>query len=75
MTKLPVISGKDVIKAMLRQGYYIRGQEGSHVHLRHPTKPATTIPNHPEISRGTLKEIIKQLGLSRDEFLQLLGYN
>lgn len=73
MTKLPVISGKDLVKALIRKGYYIRGQEGSHIHLRHPTKPAVTIPNHPEISRGTLNEIIKQLGLTRDEFLALLG--
>lgn len=69
MSKLPVISGKELIKALLKQGYYIRGQEGSHVHLRHPTKPAVTVPNHPEISRGTLKEILKQLGMTREEFL------
>lgn len=73
MTKLPVISGKDVIKALLMQGYYIRVQEGSHVHLRHPTKSAITAPVHPEIARGTLKEIIKQLGLTREEFLSLLN--
>ena len=69
MSKLPVISGKELIKALLKQGYYIRGQEGSHVHLRHPTKPSLTVPNHPEISRGTLKEILKQLGMTREEFL------
>ena len=72
--KLPVVSGKELIQVLLKDGYYIRGQEGSHVHLRHPTKPAVTVPNHPEISRGTLKEIMKQLRLNREQFLALLGY-
>ncbi len=72
MSKLPVIFGKDLVRALTKQGYYIRGQTGSHIHLRHPVKPAITIPNHPTISKGTLNAIIKELGMTREEFVALL---
>ena len=70
--RLHVISGQKLVKVLLKHGYYVRSQKGSHIHLRHPWKPALTIPNHKEIARGTLKEIIKQSGLTREEFLDLL---
>jgi len=73
MTKLPVISGKQLIKALQKDGYYIRDQQGSHVHLRHPIKPPLTVPNHKTIARGTLKAIIKMCSLSLAELLELLG--
>ncbi len=72
MTKLPVISGKKLVTTLKKMGYYIRGQKGSHIHLRHPSRLPLTIPNHPEIARGTLRRIISQSGLTREEFLQLL---
>jgi predicted RNA binding protein YcfA (HicA-like mRNA interferase family) len=53
--KLPVVSGARLIKAFGKIGYYIRSQQGSHVHLRHPIHPPLTIPNHREIARGTLR--------------------
>ena len=70
--KLPVVSGKDLIKFFLSLGYYVRGQEGSHVHLRHPNKPPLTIPNHKEIGRGTLRAIIRQAGLPRNDFKRMI---
>jgi predicted RNA binding protein YcfA (HicA-like mRNA interferase family) len=53
-------------------GYYIRDQKGSHIHLRHPIRPPLTIPNHREVARGTLREILKQAGLSPEEFQKLI---
>lgn len=70
--KLPVVSGKDVIKALSKIGYYVRAQKGSHVHLRHPYRKPLTVPNHPEIAKGTLRAIIKEAGLTVAEFLELL---
>ncbi len=70
--KLPVISGKKLVKVLVKEGYYIRDQKGSHIHLRHPWRTSLTIPSHKEISRGTLRAIIKQSGLSKKEFLELL---
>jgi len=72
MTRLPVLSGREVVKALVRAGYYVRDQRGSHVHLRHPTRPPLTVPAHGEVSRGTLRAIIRDAGLSVDEFLRLL---
>jgi predicted RNA binding protein YcfA (HicA-like mRNA interferase family) len=70
--KLPVVSGAQLIKAFVKTGYYIRSQQGSHIHLRHPILPPLTIPNHREIARGTLRAIIRQAGLSPDGFIDLL---
>jgi predicted RNA binding protein YcfA (HicA-like mRNA interferase family) len=70
--KLPLVSASNLIKALLKLGYYIRSQQGSHVHLRHPIRPPLTIPNHKEIARGTLRAIIRQAGLTVDQLVDLL---
>ncbi len=74
MPKLPVVSGKDVVKALAKISYILDHQTGSHMILRHKDPPyrRLTIPNHREIAKGTLTAIIKQSGLSREEFLNLL---
>ena len=72
MSKLPILSGEKLVKILYKLGYYIRDQKGSHIHLRHPTKRPLTIPNHKEIARGTLRAILKDAGISPDEFLKLL---
>lgn len=69
--KLPVLSGKKLIKLLQKMGYYIRSQEGSHIHLRHPLKPPLTIPNHREIARGTLRAILRQAGIHPDELKEI----
>lgn len=58
MTKLPIVFGNQVIKAFQKIGYYIRNQKGNHVHLRNFNNIPITIPNHREITRGTLGAII-----------------
>ena len=70
--KIPVVPASHLIKALLKFGYYIRSQQGSHVQLRHPICPPLTIPNHKEIARGTLRAIIRQAGLSIDQLIDLL---
>ena len=72
MKKLPVVSGSKVIKALMKMGYYVREQEGSHIHLRHPFRKPLTIPNHKEIAKGTLRQIIKNIDLTVEEFRKLL---
>lgn len=73
MAKLPVISGKDAVKALSRAGFYVHHQKGSHVILRRDEPPSrVVVPNHPEISKGTLRGIIRDAGLAVDEFVQLL---
>jgi predicted RNA binding protein YcfA (HicA-like mRNA interferase family) len=70
--KLPVVSASNHIKALLGLGYYIRSQQGSLVHLRHPIRPPLTIPNHKEVARGTLRAIIRQAGLTVDQMTALV---
>lgn len=65
--KLPIVSGKKVIKLLLKKGYWIRDQKGSHVHLRHAIKQPVTVPNHKTISKGTLKEILRVTRLKAEE--------
>ena len=73
MSRLPVVSGQRLIRALQRLGYVVRDQEGSHVHLRHPTRGPLTIPNHKEIARGTLRAIVRQAHLTVDELLRALS--
>ena len=77
MAKLPILTGREIIKALQRAGFTIRNQTGSHVHLlgidKEGNKHLVTVPDHgnKEIPIGTLLSIIRQSGLSRDEFLKL----
>ena len=70
MSKLPVLSATKVIKALKRLGFNIVRQSGSHIHLWNDERRAlVTVPNHPELAKGTLNAIIKQSGIDRKTFL------
>lgn len=73
MSKLPVVSGRECIKALGKAGFYFKRQEGSHITLRKDDPFAqVVVPDHRELDRGTLRAIIRQAGLSVDEFVELL---
>ncbi len=75
MAKLPVLSGREVIKALRKIGFEPARQKGSHivlVRMVSGSKQAVVVPNHKEIDPGTLLEIIRQAGLKREEFEKLL---
>ena len=74
MSKLPVVSGIEVVKALSKIGYEIDHQTGSHIILRQREYPhrRLTVPLHKEIAKGTLRAIIRQAGLTVEEFLELL---
>lgn len=73
MSKLPVVSGAQCIKALEKAGFVVYRQRGSHITLvRADPAAQTTVPNHKELDRGTLRAIIRQAGLSVDEFVALL---
>ncbi|MBS3146441.1 type II toxin-antitoxin system HicA family toxin [Candidatus Woesearchaeota archaeon] len=74
MPKLPIISGKELIKVLNKIGYEIDHQTGSHIILRNREVPyrRLTVPNHKVLAKGTLLAITKQAGLTRDEFFKLL---
>ena len=72
MKKLPRLSGRELVKILPKMGFEVIRQRGGHMFLRHKDGRTTVIPNHEEIDRGTLLEIIRQIKLTRDEFIQLL---
>ena len=73
MSKLPVVSGADRVKALEKAGFTVYRQRGSHITIVRKSPPSqTTIPNHKELDRGTLRAIIRQAGLTVEEFVALL---
>jgi predicted RNA binding protein YcfA (HicA-like mRNA interferase family) len=71
--KLPVVSGREVVKALSRIGYEVDHQTGSHIILRLSSPPyrRLTVPNHKELAKGTLRGIIEDAGLTVEEFRRL----
>lgn len=73
MPKLPVVSGKDLIKIFSRLSFAIISQKGSHIKMRHPDGRTVIIPNHKSIKKGTLKKgILNPLGITVEECVKLL---
>jgi predicted RNA binding protein YcfA (HicA-like mRNA interferase family) len=74
LTKLPLLSGNKACTALGKIGYRVDHQTGSHIILRneHPPYRRLTVPNHKELAKGTLRAIIRQAGLTPEEFNALL---
>ena len=76
MTKIPVLTSRDVIRGLKKAGFVLyRQARGSHEIWYNPvTKRRTTIPNHPrvDIPKGTLKAILKEADISLENFLKLI---
>jgi predicted RNA binding protein YcfA (HicA-like mRNA interferase family) len=76
MPKLPPISGHKITKALGKAGFQVVGQKGSHVRLKKKISDKifiVIVPLHSEVKKGTLKSILRQSGLSTEEFMKLLG--
>ncbi|OWY71816.1 hypothetical protein B7486_09150 [cyanobacterium TDX16] len=73
MPNLPVLSGKDAVKAFERAGWRVDRQRGSHVvMLKSGHIASLSIPQHKELAKGTLRSLIRAAGLSIEEFVVLL---
>jgi predicted RNA binding protein YcfA (HicA-like mRNA interferase family) len=74
MPRLPVVSGAQAVSAFQRLGYEMSHQTGSHVILRMSSPPHRhlSVPNHKELSKGLLRGLIRDAGLTVDEFVKLL---
>ena len=75
MSRLPDVSGSELLKTPQKAGFTILRQKGSHISLEKvdPTGVwRTIVPMHREIAGGTLHDILKQTGLTRDELRKLL---
>ena len=75
MTGLPVVSPRQLIRALERAGFFVHHIRGSHYYLRHPDKPGilVTVPYHGrDLKRGTLRSILRQAGIRVEELVDLL---
>jgi predicted RNA binding protein YcfA (HicA-like mRNA interferase family) len=72
--KLPVVSGSEAVQVFLKTGYEFDDQHGSHIILRRADPPhrRLSVPNHKELAKGTLRTLIREAGLTVDEFAGLL---
>jgi predicted RNA binding protein YcfA (HicA-like mRNA interferase family) len=71
MPKLPVVSGADAVKAFQRAGWRVDRQPGSHVIMLQSGHMASlSVPQHRELSPGTLRSLIRASGLSVEEFTE-----
>lgn len=68
MVRLPILSGRDVIKTLHRVGYRSMRQRGSHVRLACPGKKSVTVPNYEAIDRSLLRKILRDAELSPEDF-------
>jgi predicted RNA binding protein YcfA (HicA-like mRNA interferase family) len=73
MSRLPRISGRTCVQALAQVGFVLRRQEGSHMILQRRSPFAqVVVPDHKELDTGTLRAIIRQAGLTIEEFKDLL---
>ena len=73
MSNLPRISGRACAKALTSAGFFQLRQHESHIILRRPEPFAqVVVPDHSELDRGTLRAIIRQAGLTIEQFIKLL---
>ncbi len=73
--KLPVISGKKLIKFLNKNGFEVVGRKGSHVRMKKKTLGkalVTVVPLHKRLDPGTLLEILKQCEIPKEKAMEKL---
>ena len=71
MPKLPIVSGQDAVRALQRLGFEVTRQRGRHIVMRRGSS-GCDVPNHREIKVGTLSGVIRQAGISAEDFISSL---
>ncbi|MBI4167691.1 MAG: type II toxin-antitoxin system HicA family toxin [Candidatus Aenigmarchaeota archaeon] len=73
--RLPIIAGRELVKILIKAGFEVDHITGSHIILRQAVYPylRVTVPNHPELKKGTLLSILKRAGLTRELLFKLLN--
>lgn len=72
MSRLPVCSGRDAVRAFHRLGYELDHQSSSHMILRHRNRRRLTVPDHRDLAKGTLRSLIRDAGITVEQFAELL---
>lgn len=74
MSRLPIVKARTMEKLLLRLGFIVVRQKGSHIFYRHPDGRTTTVPHHrgKDLARPLIREILREIELSPDEFIKVL---
>jgi predicted RNA binding protein YcfA (HicA-like mRNA interferase family) len=70
MAAVPLLKPGEVVKAFEKLGWEVARRRGSHIIMTKPGHIATlSIPDHPQVARGTLRSLMAKAGISLEEFL------
>ena len=72
MSRLPLLSGRTILKALAKLGYEEIRKRGSHIRLSCPNRKSITVPDYKIVGRGLLRKILRDAELSPEEFIKLL---
>lgn len=74
MPPLPVVSGKQAVRALTNAGFDFARQQGSHAIMKRTSPPRTivTVPLHKQLKAGTLRSVIRASGLTVEQFIEHL---
>ncbi|MBA3885556.1 MAG: type II toxin-antitoxin system HicA family toxin [Acidobacteria bacterium] len=73
MASVPLLRPSEVVRALERLGWSVARQRGSHIILTRPRHIASlSVPNHPQVARGTLRALLARAGVTVEEFLAAL---
>ena len=74
MPPVPILRPREVVRTFEKLGWEVARQRGSHIILTKPGHIATlSVPNHPEVARGTLQTLIARAGTTLEAFLEALN--
>jgi len=74
MSKLPSLTGKEIVSLLKKASFAMERQRGSHVFLRHKDGRATVVPIHSgeTIGPGLLSKVLRDVEMTKDELLKIL---
>jgi predicted RNA binding protein YcfA (HicA-like mRNA interferase family) len=75
LSRLPVISGREIVKILSKIGFVIVGRKGSHVRMKRQRGKEVLIvivPIHSELAKGTLRSVLRQANLTPKDLNELL---
>jgi len=77
MSRLPILTGLELIKILEKVGFKTIRQKGNHVFLKHQDSRTTIIPVHKgkDVDRALLRKILRDTKISPDEFKDILKSN
>ncbi len=75
MSKLPVTSAKELEKLLVKLGFQIIRQKGSHRFYKHPDGRYTTLPHHPgeDLTRPLIRAILRQIDIDTETYIRMLN--